>query len=311
MRILVTGGAGFIGSHVVDRFVADGHAVVVVDNLSTGRRTNLNPGIAAFYELDIQDTAAIEDVFATHEPEAVSHQAALANVRESMNEPVRYAATNLLGSIVLLEAARRHNCQHFIYASTGGAVYGEPQFLPVTEDHPVNPLDPYGASKHAVEHYLFLYQHNYGLTYTVLRYPNVYGPRQDPYGEAGVVAIFTAAMQAGRPVTINGSGEQQRDFLYVGDVAAANALALTQRACGIYNLGTGVGTSINQLFTHLQAVIGYTQAPHYGPAKPGEVFQIYTDASKAQHELGWSPRYDLRTGLQAVVESFTQGDRPG
>jgi UDP-glucose 4-epimerase len=311
MRILVTGGAGFIGSHVVDRLVTGGHAVVVVDNLSTGRRANLNPGIAAFYELDIQDTAGIEAVFATHQPEAVSHQAALANVRESMDEPLRYAATNLLGSIVLLEAARRHGCQHFVYASTGGAVYGEPQFLPVTEDHPVNPLDPYGASKHAVEHYLFLYRHNYGLTYTILRYPNVYGPRQDPYGEAGVVAIFAAAMLAGRPVTINGSGEQQRDFLYVGDVAEANALALTRRACGIYNLGTGVGTSINQLCADLQAVTGYTLAAQYGPAKPGEVFRVFADAGKAQRELGWHPQYTLRTGLQNVVDAFAEGEQPG
>lgn len=304
MRILVTGGAGFIGSHVVDRFVADGHTVVVVDNLSTGRRANLNPGIAAFYELDIQDSAGIEAVFAAHKPDAVSHQAALANVRESMDEPLRYAATNLLGSIVLLEAARHHGCQHFVYASTGGAVYGEPQFLPVTEDHPVNPLDPYGASKHAVEHYLFLYQHNFGLTYTILRYPNVYGPRQDPFGEAGVVAIFTAAMLAGRPVTINGTGEQTRDFLYVGDVAEANVLSATQRSQGIYNLGTGVGTSINQLFADLQAVTGYALAPHYGPAKSGEVFQVYADASKAQRELGWQPQVSLRIGLQHVVDSF-------
>lgn len=304
MRILVTGGAGFIGSHVVDRYVADGHSVIVVDNLSTGRRTNLNPQIAAFYEVDIQDAARIDTIFAAHQPDAVSHQAALANVRESIDEPLRYAATNLLGSIVLLEAARRHGCQHFVYASTGGAVYGEPQFLPVTEDHPVNPLDPYGASKHAVEHYLYSYQHNFGLTYTILRYPNVYGPRQDPFGEAGVVAIFSAAMLAGRPVTINGNGEQQRDFLYVGDVAEANALALTRRANGIYNLGTGVGTTINQLFADLKSFTGYALPPVYGPGKPGEVFQIYADASKAQRGLGWQPRHTLRTGLHEVVEWF-------
>ena len=209
MRILVTGGAGFIGSHVTDVMLAAGHEVIVVDNLSSGKRANLNPQVSAFYELDILDADGLQQVFAAHRPHAVSHQAALANVRESLHEPARYAEVNLLGSINLLEAARRHDCQRIIYASTGGACYGEPLFVPVTEDHPINPLDPYGASKHAVEHYLYLYQHNYGLAYTILRYPNVYGPRQDPLGEAGVIAIFTGAMLAGlgfrRLVLVNGA----------------------------------------------------------------------------------------------------------
>ena len=253
MRILVTGGAGFIGSHVTDAMLAAGHEVVVIDNLSTGKRANLNPGIAAFYELDILDAAGLQKVFAEHRPQAVSHQAALANVRDSLVEPARYAAVNVIGSINLLEAARRYDCQRIIYASTGGACYGEPLFVPVTEDHPINPLDPYGASKHAVEHYLFLYHHNYGLPYTILRYPNVYGPRQDPLGEAGVIAIFTGAMLEGRGVTINGSGEQVRDFVYVGDIARANQLALNTPGSGVYNLGSAVGTSVNTIFAELQA----------------------------------------------------------
>ncbi len=304
MRILVTGGAGFIGSHVTDVMIAAGHEVIVVDNLSTGKRANLNSQVSAFHEIDLLDEVGLQRVFAEHRPHAVSHQAALANVRESLIEPGRYAAVNVLGSINLLEAARRHGCQRIIYASTGGACYGEPLFLPVTEDHPINPLDPYGASKHAVEHYLYLYHHNYGLDYTVLRYPNVYGPRQDPLGEAGVIAIFTGAMLAGRGVTINGSGEQVRDFVYVGDIARGNLLALETPGSGIYNLGSGVGSSVNTVFAELKSATGYALAPHYGPAKLGEVSRTYLDASKARRDLGWEPQVSLRDGLRLTADSF-------
>ncbi|MFZ1238404.1 MAG: NAD-dependent epimerase/dehydratase family protein [Anaerolineae bacterium] len=304
MRILVTGGAGFIGSHVTDVMLAAGHEVIVVDNLSSGKRANLNPQVSAFYELDILDADGLQQVFAAHRPHAVSHQAALANVRESLHEPARYAEVNLLGSINLLEAARRHDCQRIIYASTGGACYGEPLFVPVTEDHPINPLDPYGASKHAVEHYLYLYQHNYGLAYTILRYPNVYGPRQDPLGEAGVIAIFTGAMLAGREVTINGSGEQVRDFVYVGDIARGNLLALQTPGSAIYNLGSALGTSVNTIFAELQGATQYPLAPHYGPAKLGEVSRTYLDASQARRDLGWEPRMSLHDGLRLTADSF-------
>ena len=304
MRILVTGGAGFIGSHVADGMIAAGHEVIVVDNLSTGKRTNLNSQVSAFYEIDLLDEVGLQRVFAEHRPHAVSHQAALVNVRESLIEPGRYAAVNVLGSINLLEAARRHGCQRIIYASTGGACYGEPIFLPVTEDHPINPLDPYGASKHAVEHYLYLYQHNYGLAYTVLRYPNVYGPRQDPLGEAGVIAIFTGAMLTGRGVTINGRGEQVRDFVYVGDIARGNLLALETPGSGIYNLGSGVGSSVNTVFAELKAATGYTQAPHYGPAKLGEVMRTYLNADKAREAFGWEPHVSLRDGRPLTAGTF-------
>ncbi len=303
MRILVTGGAGFIGSHIADAFIAAGHEVTVVDDLSTGKRANLNPA-AQFYQLDIRNAAALEKVIAERRPQVISHQAALANVRESLAEPARYADVNVLGSINLLEAARRHGCERVIYASTGGACYGEPVFLPVTEDHPINPLDPYGASKHAVEHYLFLYQHNYGLAYTILRYPNVYGPRQDPLGEAGVIAIFTGAMLAGSAVTINGSGEQLRDFVYVGDIARANVLALQTPGSGIYNLGSARGTSVNAIFEELRTATDYRPAPHYGPPKLGEVTRTYLDASMAQRDLGWEAQVSLRDGLRQTVDSF-------
>ncbi len=305
MRILVTGGAGFIGSHVVDAYIEAGHDVVVVDNLVTGKRTNVHPQ-ARFYEVDIRDEEAMRRIFADEKPDIVNHQAALANVRESMEKPREYAEVNILGSIVLLELSRQFGVRKFIYASTGGAVYGEPQFLPVTEDHPINPLDNYGASKHAVEHYCYLYKANYGLDYTVLRYPNVYGPRQDPLGEAGVIAIFTGRMLRGEACIINGSGEQQRDFVYVGDVAWANVLALDKGSGEIYNLGWGRGVDINSLFRQLASVVGYTREPVYGPPKLGEVFRIYLDARKAREELGWVPCVPLDEGLERTVAYFRE-----
>jgi UDP-glucose 4-epimerase len=303
MKVLVTGGAGFIGSHVVDALIAEGHQVAVIDDLSTGKREQVNPA-ARFYRVDLRDDTAMADVFAAEQPEAISHQAAKANVRESLEKPVLYADVNVLGSLKLLELARKNGVRKVIYASTGGAAYGEPQYLPVDEDHPVNPLDPYGASKHHVEHYLYLYRQNYGLDYTVLRYPNVYGPRQDPLGEAGVVAIFTGQMLTGRHPVINGSGEQERDFVYVGDIARANVLALSRGSGGIYNLGSGQGTSVNQVFAALKAATGYQGPELHGPAKLGEVFKIYLDASRARSELGWQPTVSFDEGIARTVEYF-------
>ena len=308
MRILVTGGAGFIGSHVVDALIEKGHEVVVVDDLSTGKREHLNPQ-AKFYHLDIRDAQGLEEVFAAERPEIVNHQAARANVRESMEKPVLYAEVNVLGSLNLLELSRKYDVAKFIYASTGGAVYGEPEYLPADENHPINPLDPYGASKHFVEHYLYLYSANYGLCYTALRYPNVYGPRQDPYGEAGVVAIFTDQMlQGGQPI-INGSGEQERDFVYVGDIAEANVLAMERGDNQVYNLGWGVGTSVNEIFAKLKEITGYEREAVHGPPKLGEVFKIYLDASKARQELGWSPQVELEEGLRRTVKYFRNANR--
>jgi UDP-glucose 4-epimerase len=302
MKILVTGGAGFIGSHVVDAYVAQGHDVVVVDNLFTGRKTNLNPA-AAFYQVDIR-APELAEIFAREKPQIVNHHAAQVDVRRSVADPVFDADVNVTGSLHLLECARRHGVEKVIYISTGGAVYGEPEYLPCDEVHPIQPLAPYGASKHAVEHYLFLYRHNHDLPYTILRYPNVYGPRQDPYGEAGVVAIFTKQLLQEEQPTIYGDGFQERDFVYVGDCARANVLALTAGDDGVYNLASGEGTSINELFALLKEITGSQQEVLYGPAKLGETYKIYLDATNAGRELGWRQRVSLPEGLAQTVAHF-------
>lgn len=313
MRILVTGGAGFIGSHVVDALLEGGHSVCIVDDLSTGSRENLARG-ARFYQIDIRD-ARLADVFEEERPQIVSHQAARANVRESFEQPLLYADVNVLGSLNVLECCRRYGVAKIIYASTGGAVYGEPRYLPVGEEHPVRPLDPYGASKHHVEHYLEIYRANYGIRFTTLRYPNVYGPRQDPNGEAGVVAIFTGQMLGGGRPVINGSGQQERDFVHVDDVAAANVLALERGDGEILNIGSGVGTSINEIYSILAELTGFRGERAYGPEKKGEVYRIYLDAGRAQRVLDWQARIPLREGLASTVRYFQArapvSDSPG
>lgn len=303
MRILVTGGAGFIGSNIVDALLAHGHEIAVVDDLSTGKTNNLNPR-AKFFQVDICDNDALARVFDEFQPEMISHQAAKADVRESLAKPQLYAQVNIIGSLNLLENARRVGTKKIIYAGTGGATYGEPEALPVHEDHPVNPLDPYGASKHHVEHYLFLYHYNYGLNYTVLRYPNVYGPRQNPFGEAGVIAIFTYKMLNSETPTINGKGDKERDFCYVGDVAQANVLSVEQGDNQIYNIGSGVGTNINTVYEILQEATHFNQPANHGPEKPGEVYKIYLDASKAKRELGWQTSVPIAEGIHRTVESL-------
>ena len=308
MKILVTGGAGFIGSHVANRFTRHGYEVVIVDDLSTGRASNLDPA-AKFYQLDIRDPKLAE-VFEVERPDYVSHHAAQMDVRRSVAEPLFDADVNILGSINLIECARRSQVQRLVYISTGGAVYGEPEYLPCDEAHPINPICQYGASKHTVEHYLYMYHVNYGLNYTVLRYPNVYGPRQDPRGEAGVVAIFTGQMLADKQVVINGDGEQQRDFVYVGDCAQANLLAVvSSNGSGIYNLGMGRGTSVNEIFSALQKITGYKKAAVHGPARLGETRRIYLDATKARQQLGWAPSVGLDEGLEQTVAYFSVSER--
>ena len=298
-RVIVTGGAGFIGSHVVDAVIKAGYQAVIIDNLSTGKRENIHPQ-AEFHEVDICDADALERIFAATKPVAVSHQAAMADVRGSIEEPDAYAMVNVIGTLRLLKAAQRHGVRKIVMASTGGAIYGEGVKLPATEDQVAHPLDPYGVSKLSGEHYLYAFRHNFGLDYCALRYGNVYGPRQNPFGEAGVVAIFCGRMLQGQPLIINGDGKQQRDFVFVGDVAAANVRAI-QNGSGIYNVGTGIPSDIVTVFDHLARLTGYTLPAQHGPAKLGEVRANYVDATLARKDLGWQPSVSLADGLAQTV----------
>ncbi|MDF1512711.1 MAG: NAD-dependent epimerase/dehydratase family protein [Anaerolineae bacterium] len=303
MRILVTGGAGFIGSHVVDACVEQGHAVTVVDNLSTGHRRNVNPA-AGFYEVDITDQAALLQVCSEARPEIISHHAAQVNVRHSIANPNLDARVNVLGSINVLECAREVGARKVIYSSSGGTVYGEPESVPCPESHPIQPLSPYGASKYIVEHYLHIYYKNHGIVYTVFRYGNVFGPRQDPEGEAGVIAIFAQMMLRDETPVIFGSGNAVRDYVYVEDCARANVLALTRGDGQVINIGTGVPTTVNQIFTALQPLTHFNRDPQYDPPKKGEIFRTYLDIHKAQDALGWSPQVTLEKGLIPTVQAF-------
>jgi UDP-glucose 4-epimerase len=301
LRILVTGGAGFIGSQVADRFVEMGHDVAVLDDLSTGLREYVNPR-ARFYHLDLVDAAAVEAAVAEFRPEVVSHHAAHIDVRISVEQPRRDAEVNILGGLGLLEGCRRHRVRKLVYASTGGALYGEIQGPPASEDHPIRPESPYGASKHALEHYVRIWRGLHGLDYTVLRYPNVYGPRQNPLGEAGVNAIFIGLMLEGKRPRVFGDGEQLRDYLYVDDVVEANRLALERGSGATLNLGTGVGTSVNQIFRTLRGLLGFEGEPVYEAPRPGEVQKSVLDARRAREVLGWEPKVTFADGLARTVE---------
>jgi UDP-glucose 4-epimerase len=303
MKVLLTGGAGFIGSHVADQLLASGHEVAVVDDLSSGKKENIPQG-AVFYERDIRD--GCEEVFEEFKPDALCHQAAQMDVRRSVREPDFDADVNVVGTLRLLEGCIKHDVKKVVFASTGGAVYGEQLEFPAPEDHPQYPISPYGVSKLAGERYLHFYQTQYGLPYAALRYANVYGPRQDPHGEAGVVAIFCGNLAAGRGSTINGSGEQTRDYVYVGDVARANVLALEGEApsAGAYNVGTGIETSVNELYEVLRETSGRELPPAHGPAKPGEQLRSSVDPTAAARVLGWRPETDLASGLEQTLLFF-------
>ncbi|SVB37488.1 uncharacterized protein METZ01_LOCUS190342 [marine metagenome] len=301
-KILVTGGAGFIGSHIVDRLLNLGHEVTVVDNLSSGSIANL-PANISLHKKDISDQD-LSKVFEKETPEVVFHLAAQISVQDSMRNPSKDAESNVLGSINVLENCVRYNVEKVVYTSSGGAMYGDPLYLPCDEDHPVNPLSHYGVSKFAVENYLHVHHVSDGLNYTVLRLSNVYGPRQDPSGEAGVVAIFTQAMLNRSDLIINGSGEQERDFVYVGDVAEAGALAIDNGNTEAFNICTGRGTSVNEIYRLLKEAISYPGQASKGPAKPGEVFKIYLDPAKAVEKLGWQPDISLESGMRMTVDWF-------
>jgi len=311
MRILVTGGAGFIGSSIVDAYVAARHHVSVVDDLSSGARENLNPR-ALWHELDVRNEA-LDHVVASERPEIVSHHAAHVSVRRSVDDPVGDASVNVLGSLRLLEAARRHGVRRVIFASTGGAIYGEPDVVPADETHPCRPQSPYAVAKLTVEHYLRYFRTTYGLEVVILRYANVYGPRQDPHGEAGVVAIFIQKILAGRSPIIYGDGEQTRDFVHVADVVRANLAALDLALDGpepaIFNVATGQGTSVNQLWTALAGIARPAVPPRHEPAKAGDLSRSVLDPARAKRVLGWQPTVDLAEGLRLTWDWFVARER--
>jgi UDP-glucose 4-epimerase len=304
MKVLVTGGAGFIASHVVDALVKEGHDVVVVDDLSMGKREQVHPA-ARFYRVDIRDRQALEEVFRIERPDAVNHHAAQGDLRRSMTEPSFDASVNIVGSLNLLEFALTYQAKKFVNISSGGAVYGEPQRLPVDERHPICPMSAYGVSKYAVEQYLRLFDGS-GLDYTILRYANVYGPRQNPKGEAGVVAIFSRQMLAGERPTIFGDGTKTRDYVYVGDVVAANLSAMVEkRGSGrSYNIGLGCEVSDRQIFELVRNAVGATVEPILASKRPGEIDRICLDASLAKAELGWEPTVSLDEGMARTVAFY-------
>lgn len=304
MKVLVTGGAGFIGSHIVDRLVQEGHEVVIIDNLSTGKRRNLNRS-ARFYKMDIQSWR-VERVFRNERPNVVMHLAAQMDVRRSVDDPVFDAQVNILGTLNVLQQAVQHGVRKVIFSSSGGAIYGEQQTYPAGESHATQPLSPYGISKLCGEHYLSYYQRISGIQVVCLRYANVYGPRQDPEGEAGVVAIFIQKMLNNEQPIIYGNGRQTRDFIFVDDVVEANLAAMGQSTQGTYNVGTGIETSINELFRILAGTTGSTCKEVHGPAKKGEQARSSIDSAKIRQELMWDPKIDLTDGLKRTVEYFRE-----
>jgi UDP-glucose 4-epimerase len=304
MKVLVTGGAGFIGSHLADRLLSDGHEVVILDDLSAGHVEHLNPA-ARFYQMDVQ-SPWLDELFKIERPEAVLHEAAQASVRRSVEDPGFDASVNVLGTLTLLQASVRHGVRRFLFASTGGALYGDADVIPTPEDYPTLPVSPYGASKLAAEVYLRTFHALHGLSYAALRYANVYGPRQDPHGEAGVVAIFARRLLNGETARINGDGKQTRDFVYVGDVAEANARALTSDAVGSFNVGTGVETDVNTIFQLLKRLARDNQTEVHGPAMPGEQRRSVIDARKIERVMGWRPQAGLEAGLDATVRYFRE-----
>jgi UDP-glucose 4-epimerase len=304
MRILVTGGAGFIGSNIADAYVADGHEVMVIDNLSSGKKENV-PQAARFVLCDVTSDTA-EEAIRTFRPEIVNHHAAQIDVRFSVRDPQFDAQVNILGSIRLLEAARTHGARKFLFASSGGAGYGEQEKFPADESHPIRPVSPYGAAKMSVELYMNYFRAQYGLEYTALRYANVYGPRQDSHGEAGVVAIFAERLLRNQAAIVNGDGEQTRDFVYVGDVVKANQAALTRGDGKSINIGTGIETNINTVFRTLRDLSGSRQEEIHGPAMPGEQRRSCIENLLASIELGWYPEIPLEEGLARTLDFFRE-----
>lgn len=302
MRVLVTGGAGFIGSHLVDRLLQEGHDVAVVDDLSRGKRRNVNKA-ARFYKRDI-GSSWMDGVFRRERPTVVFHLAAQMDVRKSVEDPVFDARVNVLGLLNLMQLSVKYGVRKVIFASSGGAIYGEQTQFPAPETHPTTPISPYGITKLVGEHYLGYYQKIAGIQTVCLRYANVYGPRQDPHGEAGVVAIFAQKMLRGEQSIINGNGRQTRDFVFVDDVVEANLAVLGKDVSGAYNVGTGIETTINDLYKLLSEYTKRGAKEIHGPGKKGEQARSVIDPTKLRHELGWEPRVLLEEGLKRTVDFF-------
>lgn len=305
MNILLTGGAGFIASHIADALLGAEHDVFILDDLSTGKRENLNPN-AVFIEGNIRDAELVNDIFSKYPIDIVNHHAAQIDVRKSVDDPANDASINIIGSLNLLEASRRHNVKRFIFASTGGAIYGEQDYFPADELHPLRPESPYGVTKRAIELYLHYYRKVHGLQYTIFRYANVYGPRQDPLGDAGVVAIFCNALLNNKQAYIYGDGRQTRDYVFVGDLVRAHLQALEKEtASAIYNIGTGIETDVNTLFLHLSELSGNAASiPEYAPPRPGEQKRSVCSYQKIKQYLGWEPHMLLREGLEQTLDFF-------
>jgi len=306
MKILVTGGAGFIGSHLVDKLIEKGHSVAVIDNLSTGKKENINKK-AEFYNKDIRKDN-ISKIIKKEDPEVIFHYAAQIDVRKSTQNPIEDGKINILGSLNVIESFldKATNPKHFFFASTGGAIYGDADQIPTKESYKEEPLSPYGVAKLSVEKYLNFYKETHNLKYTAFRFSNVYGPRQNPDGEAGVAAIFTDQIFSGEQPIIFGDGKQTRDFVYVKDVVRANMMALNKGKGGTYNISTGKETSVNEIFKYLVEFTGKEIKEKHGDPKKGEQRRSCLDYSKAKKELGWEPKYDIKKGLKETVEWFNQ-----
>lgn len=301
---IVTGGAGFIGSHLVDRLIEKNHKVVIVDNLSTGSKKNLNPK-AKFYKLDIQ-SSRIKEVFKKEKPDTLFHFAAQIDVRKSVDNPKEDANINILGSLNLFENCRKFGVKKAIFASTGGAIYGEAGTVPTPERYPAHPVSPYGIAKLSIEHYLYYYYKAHNLPFVALRFSNVYGPRQNSKGEAGVVAIFSDAMLSDRQPVIYGSGKQTRDYLFVRDAVDSTIMALQENKVGVFNVGTGKETSVNELFKMLCGLTHSSAKSVRRPSRKGEQQRSSLDSSKIRKKLGWKYRYDIKKGLKETVSWLEQ-----
>jgi UDP-glucose 4-epimerase len=302
MKILVTGGAGFIASQIADAFINEGHEVHIIDNLSTGFEKNINPK-AHFIKSDISSSSILE-IFGKEKFDVVNHHAAQIDVRKSVNDPIFDANTNILGTINLLQACIKTGVKKFMFASTGGAVYGEQEYFPADENHPTNPVSPYGITKLTIEKYLFFYKIEYGLNHTILRYANVYGPRQNPFGEAGVVAIFANKLLKKENPIINGEGKQTRDYVFVEDVVKANVTTLSSKSSDIFNVGTGIETSVNELFKKLNSISGGNAVEKHGPAPKGEQSRSVITSEKLFKEFKWKPSIKIDEGLKKTFDSF-------